>query len=81
MVKPALAYLDVIADVRAAVDVPVAAYVVSGEYAMVEAAAAAGMIDRERAITEVLTSVTRAGAGIIATYWATEVARRVGGRA
>jgi porphobilinogen synthase len=76
MVKPALAYLDVIADVSTQVDVPVAAYVVSGEYAMVEAAAAAGMIDRERAIHEVLTSVTRAGAGIIATYWATEVARR-----
>ncbi len=75
MVKPALAYLDVISDVSAQVDVPVAAYVVSGEYAMVEAAAAAGMIDRERAIAEVLTSVTRAGAGIIATYWATEVAR------
>ena len=75
MVKPALAYLDVIADVRAAVDVPVAAYVVSGEFAMVEAAAAAGMLDRDRAICEVLTSVTRAGAGIIATYWATEVAR------
>jgi len=74
MVKPALAYLDVIADVRASVDVPVAAYVVSGEFAMLEAAAAAGMIDRERAIHEVLTSVTRAGAGIIATYWATEVA-------
>lgn len=72
MVKPALAYLDVLASVRAAVDVPVAAYVVSGEYAMVEAAAAAGMIDRERAIDEVLTSVTRAGAGIVATYWATE---------
>jgi porphobilinogen synthase len=75
MVKPALAYLDVISDVRAKVDVPVAAYVVSGEYAMVEAAAAAGMIDRERAIAEILTSVMRAGAGIIATYWATEVAQ------
>ncbi len=75
MVKPALAYLDVIADVRASVDVPVAAYVVSGEFSMIEAAAAAGMIDRDRAILEVLTSVTRAGAGIIATYWATEVAR------
>lgn len=74
MVKPALAYLDVIASVRASVDVPVAAYVVSGEFSMVEAAAAAGMIDRDRAILEVLTSVTRAGAGIIATYWATEVA-------
>lgn len=75
MVKPALAYLDVIAEVRATVDIPVAAYVVSGEFSMVEAAAAAGMIDRDRAILEVLTSVTRAGAGIIATYWATEVAR------
>ncbi len=75
MVKPALSYLDVISDVRNAVDIPVAAYVVSGEFAMVEAAAAAGMIDRERAIAEVLTSVTRAGASIIATYWATEVAR------
>lgn len=74
MVKPALAYLDVITAVRASVDVPVAAYVVSGEFSMVEAAAAAGMIDRDRAILEVLTSVTRAGAGIIATYWATEVA-------
>lgn len=75
MVKPALAYLDVISDVSAQVDVPVAAYIVSGEYAMVEAAAAAGMIERDRAINEILTSVTRAGAGIIATYWATEVAR------
>ncbi|MDO8309107.1 MAG: porphobilinogen synthase [Actinomycetota bacterium] len=75
MVKPALAYLDVIADVSAAVDVPTAAYVVSGEYAMVEAAAAAGMIDRERTIMEVLGSVNRAGAGIIATYWALEATR------
>jgi porphobilinogen synthase len=80
MIKPALAYLDVISDVRAEVDVPVAAYVVSGEYAMVEAAAAAGMIDRERAIDEILTSVTRAGAGIIATYWATEIARLAASR-
>ena len=77
MVKPALPYLDILSRVSAAVDVPVAAYVVSGEYSMIEAAAAAGMIDRERAITEVLTSVTRAGAGIIATYWATEAARRL----
>lgn len=74
MVKPALAYLDVVADTAATVDVPVAAYVVSGEYAMIEAAAAAGMIDRERAILEALTSVRRAGAQVIATYWATEVA-------
>jgi porphobilinogen synthase len=75
MVKPALPYLDIIGRVADEVDVPVASYVVSGEYAMVEAAAAAGMIDRERAILEVLTSVRRAGAQIIATYWATEVAR------
>ncbi|MBI1351454.1 MAG: porphobilinogen synthase [Actinomycetales bacterium] len=75
MVKPALPYLDIIARVEDMVDVPVAAYVVSGEFAMIEAAAQAGMIDRERAILEVLTSVKRAGAGIIATYWASEVAR------
>jgi len=75
MVKPALPYLDIIGRVADEVDVPVASYVVSGEYAMVEAAAAAGMIDRERAILEVLTSVRRAGAQIIATYWAAEVAR------
>ncbi len=56
-------------------DVPVAAYQVSGEYAMVEAAAAAGMIDRERAIMESLLAIRRAGASIILTYWATEVAR------
>ena len=74
MVKPALAYLDVVARTRAAVDVPVAAYVVSGEYAMIEAAAAVGAFDRRRAITEALTSVRRAGAGLVATYWATEVA-------
>ena len=74
MVKPALAYLDVIARTRADVDLPVAAYVVSGEYAMIEAAAAAGAFDRRRAIEEALTSVRRAGAGILATYWASEVA-------
>ncbi|MDO8732108.1 MAG: porphobilinogen synthase [Actinomycetota bacterium] len=74
MVKPGLPYLDIIARVAADVDVPVAAYVVSGESSMIEAAAAAGMLDRERAILETLTSVKRAGADIIATYWATEVA-------
>lgn len=74
MVKPGLPYLDVIARVSAEVEVPVAAYVVSGESSMIEAAAAAGMLDRERAILETLTSVKRAGADIIATYWATEVA-------
>ncbi|CAB4907791.1 unannotated protein [freshwater metagenome] len=74
MVKPGLPYLDVIARVSGEVDIPVAAYVVSGESSMIEAAAAAGMLDRERAILETLTSVKRAGADIIATYWATEVA-------
>ena len=75
MVKPALPYLDVVAAVRDRVDVPVAAYQVSGEYAMVEAAAANGWIDRERVILETLTSIRRAGAQIILTYWATEAAQ------
>jgi porphobilinogen synthase len=75
MVKPALGYLDVISDVREAVDVPVAAYNVSGEYAMVEAAAANGWIDREAAILETLTSIRRAGADIVLTYWALEAAQ------
>ncbi|KAA9149549.1 porphobilinogen synthase [Microbacterium lushaniae] len=75
MVKPALPYLDVLADVRAAVDVPVWAYQVSGEYAMVEAAAANGWIDRRRAIEESLVSIRRAGADAILTYWAAEAAR------
>jgi len=77
MVKPALPYLDVLAAVAAGVDVPVWAYQVSGEYAMVEAAAANGWIDRERAMTETLTSIVRAGADVVLTYWATEVARRL----
>jgi porphobilinogen synthase len=75
MVKPAMSYLDVLCQVRAAVDVPVAAYQVSGEYAMVEAAAAQGWIDRGRVIAEMLTSIRRAGADIVLTYWAAEVAR------
>ncbi|MEU4559985.1 porphobilinogen synthase [Actinoplanes sp. NPDC023936] len=78
MVKPALAYLDVIAAIRERVTVPVAAYQVSGEYAMVEAAAANGWIDRERVILESLTSIKRAGAQITLTYWATEVAQSLG---
>jgi porphobilinogen synthase len=77
MVKPALAYLDVIRRFRDEVDVPVAAYQVSGEYAMVEAAAANGWIDRDRMIMESLISIRRAGADLILTYWATEVARRL----
>jgi porphobilinogen synthase len=72
MVKPALAYLDIIRQVRDHVTVPVAAYNISGEYAMVEAAAANGWIDRERAILETLTSIRRAGADTILTYWAAE---------
>jgi porphobilinogen synthase len=75
MVKPALPYLDVISAVAAEVDVPVAAYQVSGEYAMVEAAAANGWLDRERVILESLTSIRRAGAQIILTYWAVEAAQ------
>jgi porphobilinogen synthase len=77
MVKPALGFLDVVRRVRDAVPVPVAAYNVSGEYAMVEAAAANGWIDREPAILESLTSIRRAGADVILTYWAVEAARLI----
>jgi porphobilinogen synthase len=77
MVKPAMAYLDVLRAVAEASDVPVAAYQVSGEYAMVEAAAANGWLDRDRAILETLTGIRRAGADLVLTYWATEVARRL----
>ncbi len=75
MVKPAMAYLDVVRRVAETVDVPVAAYQVSGEYAMVEAGAANGWVDRDRLILETLTSIRRAGADIVLTYWAGEVAR------
>jgi porphobilinogen synthase len=78
MIKPALPYLDVIAQAAATVPVPVAAYQVSGEYAMAEAAAANGWVDRERVIMETLTAIRRAGAGIILTYWATEAALWLG---
>lgn len=77
MVKPAIGYLDVLREVAGLSDVPVAAYNVSGEYAMVEAAAAAGGLDRDRAIVETLTSIRRAGADIVLTYWATEAAQRL----
>jgi porphobilinogen synthase len=77
MVKPALAYLDVLRAVAESVDVPVAAYQVSGEYAMVEAAAANGWLDRDRTILETLTAIRRAGADMILTYWATEVVARL----
>jgi porphobilinogen synthase len=79
MVKPALGYLDVVAAVREAVDVPVAAYNVSGEYAMVEAAAARGWIDRDAAVLETLTSIRRAGADLVLTYWALDAARMLAG--
>ncbi|MGW2818519.1 porphobilinogen synthase [Streptomyces sp. NPDC001415] len=75
MVKPAGPYLDILAKVAESVDVPVAAYQISGEYAMIEAAAEKGWIDRDRAILETLTGIKRAGAHMILTYWATEVAR------
>jgi len=77
MVKPALAYLDVVRRVAEAVDVPLAAYQVSGEYAMVEAAAANGWLDRDRIIMETLTAIRRAGADMILSYWADEAARRL----
>ena len=75
MVKPAMSYLDVLSDVAAISDVPVWAYQVSGEYAMIEAAAANGWIDRRRAIEESIVGIRRAGADAVLTYWATEVAR------
>jgi porphobilinogen synthase len=75
MVKPAMAYLDIVRRVSELVDVPVGAYQVSGEYAMVEAAAANGWLDRESVIVETLTSIRRAGADIVLTYWAAEAAR------
>jgi porphobilinogen synthase len=77
MVKPALGYLDVVRRIADAVDVPVAAYNVSGEYAAIEAAAANGWLDRDRAIDELVTSVRRAGADIVLTYWAAELAARL----
>ncbi|GAA3755232.1 porphobilinogen synthase [Microbacterium kribbense] len=75
MVKPAMSYLDVLADVAATAQVPVWAYQVSGEYAMIEAAAGNGWIDRDRAIRESVTGILRAGAGAVLTYWALELAR------
>jgi porphobilinogen synthase len=78
MVKPGLPYLDVLRAVREAVDVPVAAYNISGEYSMVEAAAERGWIDREAAILESLTAFRRAGADVILSYWAVEAARLLG---
>lgn len=74
IVKPAMPYLDILSDVRGRVSVPVAAYQVSGEFAMIEAAAQNGWLERERVIMESLTSIARAGADMIITYWAPEVA-------
>ena len=78
MVKPALAYLDVIARVKEATHVPLAAYNVSGEYAMVKMAAQAGVLDERRTVMEMLTGIRRAGADIIITYHAKDVARWLG---
>ena len=75
MVKPASLYLDVLRETADSVDVPVAAYQVSGEYAMVEAAAERGWIDRDRMVLESITSIHRAGADVVLTYWAAELAR------
>lgn len=74
MVKPGLPYLDILYAISQAIDIPTASYIVSGEMAMLEAAAAQGSIDRERAILEILSSVRRAGASVICTYWALEAA-------
>jgi porphobilinogen synthase len=79
MVKPALSYLDLIYRVKHEFNVPVAAYNVSGEYSMIRAAGLAGWLDEERTIMEVLTSIRRAGADLILTYFATEVARKLHG--
>jgi porphobilinogen synthase len=77
MVKPALAYLDIIAAARERFEVPIAAYNVSGEYAMVKAAAQMGWLDEERIVWEILTAIKRAGADLIITYFAKEVAQRL----
>jgi porphobilinogen synthase len=79
MVKPALPYLDVLSDVAEIADVPVAAYQVSGEYAMIEAAAAQGWLDRDRMVLETLTSIRRAGAQNVLTYYAVQAARLLEG--
>jgi porphobilinogen synthase len=77
MVKPALAYLDIIAAARERFDVPIAAYNVSGEYAMVKAAAKMGWLDEDRIVWEILTAIKRAGADLIITYFAKDVARKL----
>jgi porphobilinogen synthase len=79
MVKPALSYLDIIREVKNNVDVPVAAYQVSGEYAMIKAAAQRGWLDEKKAMFETITAIKRAGADVIATYFARELAEELGG--
>jgi len=75
MVKPAMTYLDIISDIKENFDLPVAAYNVSGEYSAIKAAGKLGWIDEERAMMEVLTSIKRAGADIILTYFAKDAAK------
>ena len=79
MIKPAMAYLDIVRATREITDLPVAVYHVSGEYAMLKAAAERGWIEEERAVDETLTAITRAGADIIITYFAKDYLRRVRG--
>jgi porphobilinogen synthase len=78
MVKPALAYLDVICRAKQEFDLPLAAYNVSGEYSIIKAAAQLGWLDEEKAMRESLTSIKRAGADIIITYWAKDLAKVLG---
>lgn len=77
MVKPAMAYLDIIREVKNTVDIPVSAYHVSGEYAMIKAAAQMGWLNEEKAIIESLTSIKRAGADLIATYFAKDAVKLI----
>ena len=79
MVKPALAYLDIIREIKNAVEIPVSAYQVSGEYAMIKASAKMGWIDENKAVLETLTSIKRAGADLIATYFAKDAVKLIGG--
>lgn len=78
MVKPALAYMDIIREVKDAVEIPVSAYNISGEYAMIKAAAKMGWLDEDKAILETLTGIKRAGADLIATYFAKDAVRLIG---
>ena len=77
MVKPALAYLDIIREIKNSVDVPVSAYQVSGEYAMIKAAAKMGWLNEEKTVLETLTSIKRAGADLIATYFAKDAVKLI----